>query len=486
MRLVGAAVVWLALTPPVATAAQPVLGKTVAVEWVSGTVLVRAPRAGAAVPLAGRTVIPVGSTVDVTHGKVRLTTAKEAHGSTQFGLFDGGAFVVTQQRSALTDLTLAAGVRRTVCTLGASAARVGARVLRTLHGRAHGQFRTVGGNASATVRGTDWTMSDRCDGTVVADHRGKVETKPSAVSTSATDSQVVLPPLASGDSAEYRCAPGGAAPVSRKYCVAVLAFDHTILDQGRLVRVLTYSAQLLTDGPYYPLDVCTTAPNGVASCTHYPLDPPDSTGARLGNATCTPNAGPGAYQISWRLGGVVLGAPLVYQAPAAGVASGGGCFSSIGKESIGALAAPIDLGIKSVNGYQLPTAAVAYRIRIFLAPVTDNHGTQVMRGILYQDSGSGPSALLGTTNELAFSSTEAPGWDDLSFPRPIQLAAGVYDIGVLAGGKSAVAAFAYDRAAGTRAANLNPYASGPSDPFGPFGVDSLRWSLYLFYKVASP
>jgi hypothetical protein len=42
------------------------------------------------------------------------------------------------------------------------------RILQTLHSSASGRFRTRGRYAAATVRGTKWTTTDRCDGTLVA------------------------------------------------------------------------------------------------------------------------------------------------------------------------------------------------------------------------------------------------------------------------------------------------------------------------------
>jgi ferric-dicitrate binding protein FerR (iron transport regulator) len=38
----------------------------------------------------------------------------------------------------------------------------------------HGQFATKGRYSSATVRGTVWTTSDRCDGTLTTVQRGTV------------------------------------------------------------------------------------------------------------------------------------------------------------------------------------------------------------------------------------------------------------------------------------------------------------------------
>ena len=45
-------------------------------------------------------------------------------------------------------------------------AAVSSKTLQLLHSSAHGKFRTKGKYAAATVRGTIWTIADRCDGTL--------------------------------------------------------------------------------------------------------------------------------------------------------------------------------------------------------------------------------------------------------------------------------------------------------------------------------
>ena len=67
--------------------------------------------------LNGRRLIGIGATVDASHGTVRVVTARNANGGLQSGVFDGGAFVVTQERSGLVDLLLAGG-RRVHCNWG--------------------------------------------------------------------------------------------------------------------------------------------------------------------------------------------------------------------------------------------------------------------------------------------------------------------------------------------------------------------------------
>ena len=43
-----------------------------------------------------------------------------------------------------------------------------------MRSNARGRFRTGGRNSSATVRGTIWTTTDRCDGTLTQVRRGTV------------------------------------------------------------------------------------------------------------------------------------------------------------------------------------------------------------------------------------------------------------------------------------------------------------------------
>jgi hypothetical protein len=56
----------------------------------------------------------------------------------------------------------------------ARAAALGARILGLLRGTAKGRFRTVGRFSAATVRGTNWGVRDRCDGTLTVVRSGVV------------------------------------------------------------------------------------------------------------------------------------------------------------------------------------------------------------------------------------------------------------------------------------------------------------------------
>ena len=167
-----------ALAPP-STPPPPVLGRSETAEVVSGTVLISVG-GGKFVPLTGARPIPVGATLDTLHGTVGLTTAVDAKGHTQSGRFGGGVFRIAQSRQArdhgLTTLGLT-GANHGSCGRRTVASSAAARTLRQLNGRAHGHFRTAGRYSAATVRGTVWTVADRCDGTLTSVTRGVVSVR---------------------------------------------------------------------------------------------------------------------------------------------------------------------------------------------------------------------------------------------------------------------------------------------------------------------
>jgi hypothetical protein len=163
----------------VAQAPTPVFAKTVRLAPVSGRVLIRIPRAADFIELRSAETVPVGTVIDARAGTVRLTSATAPPTKIQSGNFFLGRFQVQQQHSlkGLTDLVIQDKLKRSVCSAQgqqASAARLSARVLGLLRGKAKGRFRTRGQLAAATVRGTEWGVRDRCDGTLTVVTRGVV------------------------------------------------------------------------------------------------------------------------------------------------------------------------------------------------------------------------------------------------------------------------------------------------------------------------
>jgi hypothetical protein len=154
--------------PPVP---PPVAGRSVNVAPVSGTVRVRLRGTSTFVALTAGSQIPAGSEIDVTAGRIRLTSAAKA-GKTQTADFYAGRFVVTTAKTLPTTLQLSAPL---ACPKRAtSGSRTAQLKKRRLWGSGKGGFRTRARYAAATVRGTVWLTEDTCTTTTVRVVSGKV------------------------------------------------------------------------------------------------------------------------------------------------------------------------------------------------------------------------------------------------------------------------------------------------------------------------
>jgi hypothetical protein len=179
----------------------PTLGKTFNISLVSGVVLVKIH--GVFIPLTELTQIPKNTVINALHGALSLTTAvpggaHPAHDAaskgtkpkpkpkpkTQKGTFSGAVFKLSQATAGaskgLVNLTLVEGAafkgsptygtcKKAKKAGDASAAAVSKKILQLLHASAKGKFKTTGRYSAATVRGTKWTIADRCDGTLTHD-----------------------------------------------------------------------------------------------------------------------------------------------------------------------------------------------------------------------------------------------------------------------------------------------------------------------------
>ena len=174
-------------TAQAAAPPPPVLGKSETAQPVSGTVFIRTA-SGAFVRLTGAQQIPSGAVIDALHGTLKITTAlpgagardaaangkkPKPKGKTQSGNFGGAVFKITQARSGLTSLSLVEAAFKGAPSFATCKAHkatdatiASTNTLQLLKASAHGKFRTKGRYSAATVRGTVWTVADRCDGTL--------------------------------------------------------------------------------------------------------------------------------------------------------------------------------------------------------------------------------------------------------------------------------------------------------------------------------
>jgi hypothetical protein len=204
------------VTPADPPPPPPVLGKAVNVTPVSGIVYIKLPpgatlasaasvspfssfsmgaqalealtKGQAFIPLTEARQIPVGSVLETTGGVVGITTATTASrkGKLQSGDFGAGIFKLLQGRrqKGLTELNIidnhsASQVCATVGKKGKALAakHLSSKTLGRVNASAHGRFSVRGQYSAATVRGTVWNVSNRCEGTLTHVTRGVVSVR---------------------------------------------------------------------------------------------------------------------------------------------------------------------------------------------------------------------------------------------------------------------------------------------------------------------
>jgi hypothetical protein len=158
---------------------RPVLGQKEDATPIAGQLFIL--KGGRLIPLTQAGQLPSGTVIDALTGTLKLTAAG-LHGKLASLNLGGAIFKLTQTRAGLTTLTLIEGAfpgapSYASCKPAPRAAAttaVSARILQTLRATGRGSFRTRGRYSAATVRGTTWDTSDRCDGTLTTVHHGTV------------------------------------------------------------------------------------------------------------------------------------------------------------------------------------------------------------------------------------------------------------------------------------------------------------------------
>jgi hypothetical protein len=168
------------ITPDIAP--PPVTGENVNATPVSGTVLIKLPHQHKYSPLVARQQIPLGALVNTLGGTIWITSAKGHNGHIGNGHFWDGVFRLTQQTTPTNTLTVLTLAGTPACGSSSGGYAADAPVAWAarkkppphLWGHANGNFKTVGGFASATERGTKWLTEDTCSGTLIHVAQGAV------------------------------------------------------------------------------------------------------------------------------------------------------------------------------------------------------------------------------------------------------------------------------------------------------------------------
>ena len=153
-------------------AGDPVAGKSVNLEPVSGTVETKCKGDRGFSPLETPEQVAEGCIIDTTKGKVQLTS-EGRKGRSQTAEFYDGVFRVKQKKGS-PEVTLIL-VGELDCGNGNRGKRGRRRGGRGLWGDGDGRFTTRGNRGAGSVRGTKWFVGDTCqDTTYVKVKRGVV------------------------------------------------------------------------------------------------------------------------------------------------------------------------------------------------------------------------------------------------------------------------------------------------------------------------
>lgn len=154
---------------------RPVIRSSALVAPVRGSLAMSPTGIVRRVPLQDRVVLPLRSIVDTAAGSVKVTSAASVARRQTAEFFDGAFNIVqTAGRLPVTQLALVGGDFSACPAAGRARAAQARRTIRKLWGNGKGRFRTRGRYAAASIRGTRWQITDRCDGTLVRVTRGTV------------------------------------------------------------------------------------------------------------------------------------------------------------------------------------------------------------------------------------------------------------------------------------------------------------------------
>ncbi len=162
--------------------------------------------------------------------------------------------------------------------------------------------------------------------------------------------------------------------------------------------------------------------------------------------------------------------------------------STFGKTTVGASTdGGIFSGYKVVHVATMPSAGSVTKLSLYAVPGINSPSPQALRAVIYADSGGSPGALLATGPEVTYQgSVNGSGWFELPLATPLALSPGTYWLGFITGTTTEGLGYRYDTVANSRAYNTNPFANGPTNPFGTATKDSEQASIYATYTTSVP
>ncbi len=141
--------------------------------------------------------------------------------------------------------------------------------------------------------------------------------------------------------------------------------------------------------------------------------------------------------------------------------------TAFGKSTIGGVAAAIGSNVKMVNVFTVPADGEIPYLDIYLDGNGGNvTGTQVMKGVIFNDLSSNPNAKIAESVQVSITPGQAASWVRFTFNTPLSVSAGdVIWMGYHAGTSGSIARYYFDGGGGQRF-NTDLYSDGVATPFG--------------------
>ena len=161
-----------------------------------------------------------------------------------------------------------------------------------------------------------------------------------------------------------------------------------------------------------------------------------------------------------------------------------GPFGNTGTGTASTYASP---DYKFVSRFTLGEKGTVQKLSAYLRG-SGTSGTQATRALIYADAAGVPGALAAVSDEVSIPYSAPKQWVDFGLPTAVTLPPGTYWLGLHAGPRSGDALVYYSYSAVTGAGELryDPYADGPSDPFGTGTAKDRSISIYATYVSADP
>jgi len=162
--------------------------------------------------------------------------------------------------------------------------------------------------------------------------------------------------------------------------------------------------------------------------------------------------------------------------------------ATFGKTTVGAYSdGGMYANYKIVHSATLPVSGSVTKLSVYAIPGVNSPSPQVLKAVIYSDSGGSPGALVATGTEVVYrGNVNGSGWFELPFASPVVLSPGTYWLGFITGESTEGIGYMYDSVANSRAYNENAFAKGPTNPFGAATKDSEQASIYATYTPSKP